>query len=102
MIRPTKPLIFVSCGQVTETERHIGKTICELLEGLGYEAFFAQNQSDFHGLNENILRALSKAQGFIFIMHPRGLVTDHKGTTWTRASVWIEQEVAIAAFLQTI
>ena len=36
--------------------------------------------------------------GFIAIMHHRGTVTGHDRTI-TRASVWIEQEIAIAAFM---
>src|SRR5690349_13622215 len=95
-----KPLVFVSCGQVTESEKRLGKTICELVRKAGLEPFLAENQSDFHGLNENILGALNDAQGLIFVMHPRGIVTDHSGATWSRGSVWIEQEIAIAAFIQ--
>jgi hypothetical protein len=35
-------------------------------------------------------------------MHPRGTVTDEKGDATVRASVWIEQEIAMAALVQQL
>jgi hypothetical protein len=98
-----EPLIFVSCGQSTSLERQLGQSIAGLIEDItGCEAYFAQNQTTFEGVTENILKRLGRAVGFIAIMHPRGNVTnpaDLNEAAWTRASVWIEQEIAIAAFI---
>src|SRR6267143_2201178 len=65
----------------------------------GYEPYFAENQSSLKGLHENILSKLNECSGFIAVMHPRGMVSFPGGAKHTRGSVWIEQEVAIAAFM---
>jgi hypothetical protein len=96
-------LVFVSCGQVTPEERKLGadvsKVICELTP---YRPYFAENQTTLEGFTHNILGNLNKAIGFIAIMHPRGIVKLHTGKEETRGSVWIEQEIAIAAFMAQI
>ena len=53
-------------------------------------------------LTKNILGTLNRCAGFIVIMHPRGTVSSPNGLHHTRASVWIEQEIAIAAFLTQV
>lgn len=97
-----KPLIFISCGQVTQAERKLGKTLCEIIEADGrYEPYFAENQSSLEAVTANILAKLVAADGFIGVLHPRGEVRIPSAggvdTTVTRASVWIEQEIAILA-----
>src|ERR1051326_923569 len=97
------PLIFVSCGQSTSAERELGKEIVRLVERhTGCAAYFAENQSTLEGVTDNILKKLNDAVAVIAIMHPRGNVTNPTAASravWVRASVWIEQEVAIAAFV---
>jgi hypothetical protein len=98
-----KQLIFISCGQSTPAERQLGNAVAKLVEQeTGCSAYFAQNQTGFEGVTENILRALHRAVAFIAIMHPRGDVSNPHGSTdsfWVRGSVWVEQEIAIAAFI---
>jgi len=97
------PLVFVSCGQSTLEERRLGKKIADLVEReTGCEAYFAENQQNLEGVTENILKKLHDALGFIAIMHPRGDVANPRNPTespWVRGSVWIEQEIAISAFI---
>jgi hypothetical protein len=97
------PLVFVSCGQSTVAERQLGKTIAKLVEEeTGCTAYFAENQTNLVGVTENILKRLNDAVAFIAIMHPRGDVTnpkDRNEPAWVRGSVWVEQEIAIAAFV---
>lgn len=50
------------------------------------------------GVSDHILKALDRAAGFIAVMHHRGEVRTPHGSH-IRASVWVEQEIAIAAFL---
>ena len=57
-------------------------------------------QSSLRGLNENILAKLGECVGFVTVMHPRGMVSFSDGKQITRGSVWIEQEIAIAAHIQ--
>lgn len=96
----SKPFVFVSCGQYTEAEKATGATIVELVKSItNYEAFFAEDQCDLAGLDDNILSALRDCAGLICVMHPRGSVTKPDRTTSERASVWIEQEIAIATYI---
>jgi hypothetical protein len=96
------PVIFLSCGQYREEEKALGKRVKEFLEASGCaEVYFAENQSTFDAFTKNILGALSRSVGFVGIMHHRGEVGTPQGPT-IRASVWIEQEIAIAAFIEQI
>jgi hypothetical protein len=99
-----KGLVFISCGQVTVTEKQLGKDVCALVERLTpYIGYFAENQGSLEAMTKYILANLDKAIGLIAIMHPRGTVTytDETGEhhQHVRASVWIEQEIAIAAYI---
>src|ERR1035437_3556158 len=99
----SKPHIFVSCGQRTEEEKRLGEAICQAIRGHGvFDCFFAEAQHNLNGLHENILDALAKSDGFIIVMHRRGKVGYDSGKheSLDRASVWIEQEIAIAAYIQ--
>jgi hypothetical protein len=95
-----RPLIFISCGQVTDEEKKLGAEVCRLIkEFTPYEPYFAESQTTLEGLSDNILGALNRSSGLLAIMHPRGVVSSPSGGQHTRASVWIEQEIAIAAFM---
>lgn len=95
-----RPLVFVSCGQCTDEEKAIAAKVCELIrEHTEYEPYFAQNQQSFEGLSHSILAALERMSGMVVIMHKRGKVSTPSGAHH-RASVWIEQEIAIAAMIQ--
>jgi len=63
--------------------------------------YFAENQTTLETLTENVLRRLYESVGLIVIMHNRGTV-ETPTRTLTRASVWIEQEVAVATLMQQI
>ena len=96
-------LIFVSCGQVTDAEKALGKQVCALVrEVTPHEPYFAENQNSLEALTKNILGSLDDAVGLIAIMHPRGIVTFPDNHQEVRGSVWIEQEIAIAAYLTQI
>jgi hypothetical protein len=99
-----KALVFVSCGQYTESERKLGKDICQLLRRLrpDVEPYFADNQSTPEGLSDHILKALHRAAGFICVMHARGSIATPDGATVVRASVWVEQEIAMVAFMSHV
>jgi hypothetical protein len=67
-----------------------------------HEPYFAENQNSLEALTKNILGSLDGAVGLIAIMHPRGVVTLPDNHQVVRASVWIEQEIAIAAYITQI
>lgn len=92
--------VFISCGQWSDEERNLGKQVSDLVEQLTpYKGYFAQNQTSLKALSENVLRQLYNSVGLIVIMHHRGEIKE-RGTT--RASVWVEQEVAMATFMEQV
>ncbi|MEN6535759.1 MAG: hypothetical protein ABFD89_18995 [Bryobacteraceae bacterium] len=99
---PYPPSVFISCGQFTAEEIQIGKTLKQLVEEhtacLGY---FAQNQDTVEGLSNHILAALGRCSGFVAVMHHRGSVSTPEGPL-VRGSVWVEQEIAVAAFMTQV
>ena len=95
-----KQSIFISCGQFTEAEKRLGRDIAELVKKLtSFESFFAEEVQDLSGLDSNILNALRDCVGFITVLHPRGVIVRPEHI---RASVWIEQEIAIATYIQRV
>jgi hypothetical protein len=96
-----QPLVFISCGQFSDEERSLGKSVEKVIRELTtFDAYFAENQNSLQALCENIFDSLKRASAFVAIMHHRGKVTMPYGVHTTRGSVWIEQELAIAAFLR--
>jgi hypothetical protein len=94
--------IFISCGQYTDAEKRLGKQISEMVRTLtDCVPFFAEEVQDLNGLDANILNALHDCVGFITVMHPRGEIRRPNGSI-VRASVWIEQEIAIATYIQRV
>ncbi len=98
------PIVFVSCGQMTDDERALGAAVASLIDKeTPAQSYFAENQATFDGVSTNILGALSRCVGFVGIMHHRGALSNSNGETYQRASVWIEQEIAIASYrIQTL
>ncbi len=95
--------IFVSCGQFTTEERRLGRAIVKLVDEIpGMRAYFADEVQDLNALESNILAKLHEADAFITVMHPRGEIKRPDGPPITRASVWIEQEIAIATYIRQI
>jgi len=94
-----RPIVFISCGQYSQEEIDLGKSLAKAVNELtSSEGYFAQNQSSLEGLTRHIFGALNRCVAFVAVLHHRGLVRTPDGEL-VRASVWIEQEIAIAAFL---
>lgn len=88
--------VFISCGQQTAEEIALGNAVFQAVNNVdGLDAYFAENQSSLEGVTNNIFRAIYTSSALITIMHRRNQLTE---TDW-RGSVWIEQEISIAAFL---
>jgi hypothetical protein len=95
----SKPLIFVSCGQSTESGKSLGKRLCGLVDATGvYQGYFAEQQQTLEGLTANIFRQLESCVGFVAVLHERGKVESALEHGY-RAAVFIEQELAIVSFL---
>src|SRR5260370_39431294 len=92
--------VFISCGQYAAEERELGKQVCDMVaKYTPFEGYFAENQTTLQALSENVLRRLYESVGLIVIMHHRGKI---EGRTTIRASVWIEQEVAMATLMEQV
>ena len=102
------PIVFISCGQCTPQEIKLGQDLEAVVNGLpDCRGYFAQNQSSLEAVSRHILGALDRAVGFVAVLHPRGEVPTPGTEPSTQAprfrgSVWVEQEIAIAAFLAQV
>ncbi|MGA8534674.1 MAG: hypothetical protein WB615_11240 [Candidatus Tumulicola sp.] len=97
-----KPLVFVSCGQ-TDEEYDLGESIAAIItKETPAEGYFAKDQTSFKGVTDHILGALSRCSGFVGILHKRGQVAVPNWPPFDRASVWVEQEIAIATYISEI
>ncbi len=96
-------ILFISCGQYSKQEKQLGRDIVQLVrEETTFTPYFAEDISNLDGLTRSIFSKLDEAVGLICVMHNRGRIDTPDNHTITRASVWIEQELAIAAFLKQI
>lgn len=94
----TERRIFISCGQQSEEEIQLGNKIAELAKSrAGIDGYFAENQHSLEAVTKHIFNAIHGASAFIAVMHKRDELPGD--TPAYRGSVWIEQEMAIAAFL---
>jgi len=90
--------VFISCGQSSELERELGRNIATRVSQITpFIGYFAQNQQSLDGLTSDIFNAIHNSAGFIAVMHRRDLLPNGQGEF--RGSVWVEQEIAIAAFI---
>jgi hypothetical protein len=97
----SKRTIFISCGQYTNAEKALGKAIVKMVDEIPeLQAYFAEEVQDLNGLVTNILTKLHECEAFITVMHPRGAINRPDGPALIRASVWIEQEIAIATYIR--
>jgi hypothetical protein len=96
------PIIFISCGQRNE-EKIIGQTLARIVnEETTARGFFAENQNSLGALTSEILTPLSECIGLVAVMHHRGNVKLGDLEPFERGSVWVEQEIAMAALLKQI
>ena len=73
-----------------------------MVRAIGLEPFFAEGVQDLNGLDTNILNALRDCVAFITVLHPRGAITRLDNSIQIRASIWIEQEIAVATYIQRV
>jgi hypothetical protein len=94
-----QPIVFISCGQCHQPEKALGqKLLAAVNETAPLRGYFAEYQSSLSNLSRHIFEALDQCVAVVAVMHHRGVVKTPDGDI-VRASVWIEQEIAIAAFL---
>ena len=93
-----KARVFISCGQVNDREKGVGKSVQDYFAKRGFETYFAEEVHSSEGLTENIFRFLNQSEYFVFIDFKRDSlsVDEHRG------SLFVNQEIAIATFLNLI
>ena len=87
-------VVFISCGQLTEGEKGLGREVAAIIERHGMRPFFAQDVHSAGDLNSEVFRAIQSCDAFLGILQRRGTVTFGKYPPAERASVWIQQEIA--------
>lgn len=91
----SKKRIFVSCGQRTVEEKSFGQKIIQRIEEHGMLGFFAEEAHEPADLNTYLFKQLQRCDGFVAVLQKRGEVHYPGFSTKHRASVWIQQEIAI-------
>src|SRR5437773_12304267 len=90
-----RTLIFVSCPQANEEERKLASNVRKLLESRGYETYIAVESQSLRGIVEGIYPQIEKAEYFLSI----DLARDKLEKGDCRGSCFVNQEIAIASFL---
>jgi hypothetical protein len=89
-----KKRIFISCGQRLPAEKSFGLKIQQLINE-SMVGFFAEEAHDAADLNTSLFRELQNCDGFVAVMQKRGKVGYPDSPAHHRASVWVQQEIAI-------
>lgn len=90
----TKARVFISCGQLTPTEKSLGKACYKHFKRRKFSPYFADEVQSFEGLTNSIFNRLKNSEYAIFIDCKREEVRKNQ----YRGSVFVNQELAIAAF----
>lgn len=108
MKHKAKARVFISCGQQKGTsEIRLAELIAARIQDNGFEPYIATAQQSLRGLKENIFQKLSQSEYIIFIdLKRERLYTLSKGkykdTGKYRGSLFSNQELALATFLEDI
>jgi hypothetical protein len=98
--------IFLSCGQ-RPGELECAQEIKSAIEGMkledddavGFECFLALRQQTLDGVREQIFDELRKSDYLVFVDFMREKVMNGRRSLGRRGSLWTNQELAIASFL---
>ncbi len=84
--------VFISCGQNTPEEKQIGIQLSDDFRGRGFDPYFAEEVHTPEGITNNVFNALRESEYFVCVLTPR--------TGSQTGSLYVQQELAIASFLQ--
>lgn len=93
--RLAKARVFISCGQRSDKERALGSACRHHFEERCFSTYLAEDIQSLEALTENIFYHLRSSEYAVFIDSAREELSAGK----YRGSVFINQELAIAAFL---
>jgi hypothetical protein len=86
-----KSKVFVSCGQHSQAERDVARSICALLEQRGFAVYLAVDVQTLLEINERIIGELKNSDCYLFVNFCRDPIRDG-----FRGSLFSNQEFAIA------
>jgi hypothetical protein len=93
--------LFLSCGQSTTSDEHsLAENIALRIRALGFECYVAVSQQSLLSLRENIFDQLSCSDYFVFIDFKREGLNGAGEMPLSRGSLFSNQELAIASFLE--
>jgi hypothetical protein len=90
-----KARVFISCGQRSDKEKQLGFACRDYFENRGFSTYLAEEVQSLEALTENIFHHLRNTEYAVFIDCAREKLSPGE----FRGSVFINQELAIAAFL---
>jgi len=90
-----RALVFISCGQRSEEEKQLGLACRDYLKSRNFATYLAEEFQSFEALTENIFHHLRNSEYAIFIDCKREELRSGE----FRGSIFVNQELAIAAFL---
>lgn len=88
--------VFISCGQRDVNEKQLGFACQRHFRRRGFKTYLAESVQDFEGLTDNIFAHLRTSEYAVFIDSKR----EGLGDGIFRGSLFVNQELAIAAFQQ--
>ncbi len=88
--------VFISCGQRNDVEKELGFACQAHFGKRGFSTYLAEAVQDLEGLTDNIFRHLRNSEYAVFIDPAR----ESLGDGICRGSLFVNQELAIAAFQQ--
>jgi hypothetical protein len=95
---PRQRTIFVSCGQLSNDEKTLGRGLGAAIERHGMKSFFAEDVHSTGALNTIIFKAIQTCDAFLGVLQKRGTVTYKDYPKSERSSVWIQQEIAVFSY----
>ena len=93
---PLKARVFISCGQLNDKEKDCGFICKDYFGHRGFSTYLAETVQSLQGLTDNIFYHLRNSEYAVFIDHER----ENLNADECRGSVFVNQELAIATFLQ--
>lgn len=87
--------VFISCGQRSDKEKQLGFACREYFKSRGFATYLAEKAHSLEALTEDIFQHLRNSEYAVFIDCEREKLSPGN----FRGSVFVNQELAIAAFL---
>lgn len=87
--------VFISCGQRYDEEKGLGSSCKKHFERRGFSVYLAEEVQSLEALTENIFHHLKNSEYAVFIDCAREKLSSGE----IRGSMFVNQELAIAAFL---